>query len=194
MTRDRLPPGGPPPASAGLGRRAFLGAGATLLLALAAGPRRARAAVEGPRRLRMLHTHTGERLDVAYFEDGALVPGALAEVDRFLRDFRTGDVHPIDPGVLDVAFALAEAAERPRGTFEIISGYRSPATNAMLHARSDGVATHSMHLEGKAIDLRLEGFDTHRLQGLALALQRGGVGYYRSSDFLHVDIGRVRRW
>ena len=176
------------------GRRGFLAAGAVSLVALALGPSRARAALSAPRRLLMLNTHTAERIDVTYAEAGELVPGALAELDRFLRDFRTGDVHPIDPGVLDLAWSLARAADRPLGTFEIVSGYRSPRTNALLRERSGGVASRSMHLEGRALDLRLPGVPTHRLRDLALALQRGGVGFYPASDFVHVDTGRVRHW
>jgi len=142
----------------------------------------------------MSHTHTGERIDITYFYDGVHVPDALSEIDRFLRDFRTGQVHRIDPGVLDAAFAIACAAGQPSGTFEIISGYRSPQTNLMLHEQSAGVATHSMHLQGRAMDLRLVGVPTERVRDIALALRRGGVGYYAASDFVHVDTGRIRRW
>ncbi|BDG09145.1 YcbK family protein [Anaeromyxobacter paludicola] len=181
-----------PSARAALGRRALLRAGVGAALALAARP--ALALVPAARRLRMLHAHTGERLDVTYAEGGEVLPKALAEVDRFLRDFRTGEVHAMDPRVLDVLWALARAAGRPLGTFEIVSGYRSPWTNAMLHERSAGVAVHSLHLEGKAIDLRLPGVPTSDLRALALGLRRGGVGYYPAADFVHVDTGRVRRW
>jgi uncharacterized protein YcbK (DUF882 family) len=176
------------------GRRAFLGVTTLSLLAVALGPRRAAAAARDPRRLRMLNAHTGERLDIAYFERGGHLPEALAELDRFLRDFRTGEVHPIDPGVLDLAWSLARAVDRPLGMIEIISGYRSPETNAILRARSGGVAVHSLHLEGRAIDLRMPGVATERLRDAALLLARGGVGFYAASDFLHVDTGRVRRW
>jgi len=141
----------------------------------------------------MQHTHTGERLDVVYF-DGEVLPGALPEVNRFLRDFRTGDVHPIDPGVLDTAWALAAAADRPRAVVEVVSGYRSPITNALLREHGSGVARHSLHLEGRALDLRLAGVPTQRVRDLALALGRGGVGYYAASDFVHVDTGRPRAW
>lgn len=191
----------PPPASRDavdlprrLGRRALLRAGALSALVVALGPVRARAAVIAPRRLRMLNTHTGEQIDVTYFEDGAHLPGALSELDHFLRDFRTGDVHPIDPDVLDLAWSVARATGRPLGTLEIISGYRSPRTNAMLHEQHQGVALGSMHLQGKAIDLRMPGVATAHLRDLALALRRGGVGFYPESDFVHVDTGRVRRW
>lgn len=176
------------------GRRHLLRAGALSVLFLALGPARARASALGPRRLRMSNPHTGERIDVTYCEDGEHLPDALAELDRFLRDFRTGDVHAIDPGVLDLTWSLARATRRPLGTFEIISGYRSPRTNAMLHEQHQGVALGSMHLQGKAIDLRLPGVPTAHLRDLALALGRGGVGYYPASDFVHVDTGRVRRW
>lgn len=176
------------------GRRELLKAGALSLLAIAIGPMPARAAFLEPRRLRMIHAHTGERLDLTYFERGEHLPDALAEVERFLRDFRTGDVHPIDPGVLDLAWSIARAAGRPLGTFEIISGYRSPTTNAMLREASGGVASRSLHLEGKALDLRMSGVATAHLRDLALALRGGGVGFYSASDFVHVDTGRVRRW
>jgi uncharacterized protein YcbK (DUF882 family) len=150
--------------------------------------------LSGPRRLRMLHAHTGERIDVVYAEDGQVVGDALAALDVFLRDFRTGDVHPIDPGVLDVAWALARAAGSPGARYEVMSGYRSPATNALLRSRSRGVASHSMHLEGRALDLRLPGVPLSRLRDLALDLGRGGVGFYPASDFVHVDTGRPRFW
>ncbi len=178
----------------GPGRRDFLRTGAFAVLALALGPSRARAMGAEPRQLRLLNTHTGERADVTYFEGGDFVPGALAELDRLLRDFRTGEVHPIDPGVLDIVWSLARGADRPRGTIDVVSGYRSPRTNALLHERSQGVAVHSMHLQGRAIDFRMTGTPTGRLRDLAIALQRGGVGFYPSSDFVHVDTGRVRRW
>jgi uncharacterized protein YcbK (DUF882 family) len=175
-----------------LGRRAFVVgvAGAALALSL---PRRALAVAE-TRRLRLLNAHTSERLDVTYCEEGALVPDALASVDQLLRDVRTGDVHPIDPGVLDIAWTVAAAVGHPRATLEIVCGYRSPQTNAMLHLRSAGVAVHSLHLEGKAIDLRLRGVATERLRDAAVALRRGGVGFYPASDFVHLDSGRVRLW
>ena len=177
-----------------LSRRRFLHAGAASLLAVALGPSAARGAAEAPRRLRLRHAHTGERLDVTYF-DGTLLPDALADLDRFLRDFRTGELHPIDPGVLDIAWGVARAAGREGGELEIVSGYRSARTNQMLrgHAGS-GVASHSLHLVGRALDLRLPGTPTRRLRDLALAMGRGGVGFYPASDFVHLDTGRPRRW
>jgi len=128
-----------------------------------------------------------------YFADGRYDPATLARVNHFLRDFRTGDVHPIDPGVLDILFALRTRADRD-DPFHVISGYRSPHTNSLLRSRSEGVAAHSLHMEGRAIDVRLPGFPTRKLREIALGMRRGGVGYYAASDFVHLDTGRVRFW
>jgi uncharacterized protein YcbK (DUF882 family) len=174
-----------------LSRRALLAA-AVATAGLQFAPR-ANAAT--PRTLAFYHTHTGERLRVTYVDNGVRIPEALAEINHFLRDFRTGDIHPIDPALLDVLYAL-RARAGDRGTYEIISGYRSPRTNEMLRNGGDdsGVAKRSLHMEGKALDVRLTGVRTSRLRQEALALHRGGVGYYRDSDFVHVDTGRVRQW
>jgi uncharacterized protein YcbK (DUF882 family) len=110
-----------------------------------------------------------------------------------LRDHRTGDVHDMDQGLLDLLYLLQTRVES-RQTFQIISGYRSPKTNAMLSGKSKGVAKRSYHMQGKAIDIRLNGCDLKQLHKAALSLKAGGVGYYPSSDFIHVDVGRVRRW
>ena len=154
-----------------------------------------RAAILVPERrsLSLVHTHTGERLSAVYFEGGSYNDVELGRINQLLRDFRTGDVHRIDPALLDLLFDLQARAGHD-GPFEVISGYRSPATNAMLHRRSEGVAVHSMHLEGRAIDVRLRGYPTLQLASDARALGRGGVGYYARSDFVHVDTGRVRYW
>ncbi|MGE5336869.1 MAG: YcbK family protein [Gemmatimonadota bacterium] len=170
-------------------RRRTLRALASLALALPFSPRAWAAA---PRSISFYHTHTGERLSVVYFEAGSYVPGALVSLNTLLRDFRTGDVHEIDAGLFDTLHALNLACGD--GTYEIISGFRSPHTNAMLHARSNGVATHSLHMQGRAIDIRLAGRDTRKLRDAAIALARGGVGYYAGSDFVHVDTGRFRTW
>lgn len=147
-----------------------------------------------PRRsLRFAHTHTGETLAVEYFGAGGYQPRALARINHLLRDFRTGQEHLIDPRVLDILFDLQALTDR-EATFEIISGYRSPQTNAVLHARSHQVAEHSLHMEGEALDIRVTGFSTAKLHQYALNMERGGVGYYPASDFVHVDCGRVRRW
>ncbi|MCC7416990.1 MAG: DUF882 domain-containing protein [Acidobacteria bacterium] len=174
-------------------RRAFLStvlAGVPVALAV---PRRLLAGPAGTRALRFAHTHTGERLAVEYFSGGAYLPDALAAVDRFLRDFRTGDVHAIDPRLLDLLHRLAAATDTTR-PFQVISGYRSPATNEMLRRRSEGVAAGSLHQVGQAIDIRLADVPLSHLQKAALDAGRGGVGYYPASDFVHVDTGRVRRW
>jgi len=145
------------------------------------------------RRISFVHTHTGERLTAEYFAAGRYQPDCLERVDHLLRDFRTGEVHRIDPALLDILFDLQRRAGRT-AAFQVISGYRSPATNQMLRHTTEGVAQHSMHLLGRAIDVRLEGFPTSRLHVLARSLARGGVGFYPVSDFVHVDTGRVRFW
>lgn len=145
------------------------------------------------RRLGVLNLHTGERFDGVYWEAGAYVQDALALFDKVLRDHRTGEVHKIAPELLDLALTVSGRLG-VQETVQIISGYRSPKTNAALHQASSGVATKSLHMEGKALDIRLAGVDLARLRDAAWSLQRGGVGYYPDSNFVHIDIGRVRRW
>jgi uncharacterized protein YcbK (DUF882 family) len=153
-----------------------------------------RALADAPARsLAVLNLHTGERARATYWEGGAYVQGALAELDRVLRDHRTGEVHAMSPALLDLAVAVSNRLD-VRETVQIISGYRSPQTNAALHRASSGVATRSLHMEGKALDIRIAGVDLPRLRDAAWSLQHGGVGYYPSSDFVHIDVGRVRRW
>jgi uncharacterized protein YcbK (DUF882 family) len=151
------------------------------------------AAVAGARELRFLHTHTGERLVVQYRGTDGYLADALATVNHFLRDFRTGDVHPIDPGLLDLLGGLTTLTGTAR-PFEVISGYRSPVTNAQLRSRSEGVAARSLHMVGQAIDIRLADVPLPKLRSAALAVHGGGVGYYPASNFVHVDTGRVRTW
>ena len=171
-------------------RRDFLkGAGAVVAVA----PVAAWAQGSQCRALSFVHTHTGETLSCVYYQAGSYDPATLARVNHFLRDFRTGDVHPIDARVLDILFAVQSRVGRD-DPFHVISGYRSPATNAYLRGHSPGVAKHSLHMEGRAIDVRLPGFPTRKLRDLGLALRRGGVGYYPASDFVHLDTGRVRSW
>jgi uncharacterized protein YcbK (DUF882 family) len=167
--------------------------------ALWSGTARASAALApGPRRLAFYHTHTSETLDIVYSENGAYVPDALQEIHHLFRDFRTGDTHRIDPALLDLLHDVQQATGGTpgsgKGRFEIISAYRSPATNHMLANRSNGVADHSLHLQGQAIDVRLPGVATADLHRAALRRAGGGVGYYPQSDFVHLDTGRVRRW
>lgn len=127
------------------------------------------------------------------YYQGGYDPTTLARVNHFLRDFRTDEVHAIDPGVLDTLFAVRSRVGRD-DPFHVISGYRSPETNAYLRRHSSGVAKHSLHMEGRAIDVRLPGIPTAKLRDIALTMQRGGVGYYPASDFVHLDTGRVRFW
>ena len=162
-------------------------------LAQAAVSPAARTDTKGPRRLAFYHTHTSETLDIVYSEHGAYVPDALAEIHHLFRDFRTGDIHPIDPALLDILHDVKQATGGTR-RYEIISAYRSPATNHMLASRSSGVADHSLHLQGQAIDVRLPGVKTADLRRAALQRAGGGVGYYPESDFVHIDTGRVRSW
>jgi uncharacterized protein YcbK (DUF882 family) len=145
------------------------------------------------RTLSLVSTHTGESLLTQYFEAGQYVVNALNQFSNLLRDHRSGDAHPIDPQLFDLMHKLALRADR-EPHYEIISGYRSPSTNRLLHSRSKGVATHSLHMEGKAIDVRLVGAPCKQLRDLAMELGGGGVGYYAKSDFVHLDTGRVRFW
>jgi uncharacterized protein YcbK (DUF882 family) len=149
----------------------------------------------GARSLSFNNIHTGERLAVDYWVDGAYQPDALSEVNHVLRDFRTGDVHVIEPRLLDLLTRIRARLETNKPV-QVISGYRSPLTNAMLrdrHAHS-GVASKSLHMQGMAIDIRLADCDLQTLHRVALAERSGGVGYYPESDFVHVDVGRVRHW
>jgi uncharacterized protein YcbK (DUF882 family) len=147
-------------------------------------------------RLRFYHTHTGERLDVVYRRGDQYIPEALDELDHFLRDHRTGDVRHFDPQLFDLLHDLTGSLGDSGGEIDVICGYRTPWSNEFLRARSPhtGVAQHSLHMQAEAIDIRLPGIPTSELRDAALRLHRGGVGYYRSSDFVHVDVGRVRQW
>jgi len=140
------------------------------------------------------NTHTGDKLKLTYFEKGRYIKSALREINFVLRDFRTGDVHPIDIELLDQLHDLKQLLGVGIRPFHIISGYRSPYTNTLLQNEGSGVASHSLHMQGKAIDIRIEGLDTRRIRNAALAMQRGGVGYYHDSDFVHLDSGKFRNW
>jgi uncharacterized protein YcbK (DUF882 family) len=142
----------------------------------------------------MLHNlHTGEKFNEVYWANGSYVPGALAEAMRVMRDWRNGEEHVMDPRLFDALHAINARLET-NAPFQLISGYRSPRTNAMLHARSSGVAEHSQHTLGKASDVRVEGVDLRNLRKAALDVGAGGVGYYPVSNFVHVDVARVREW
>ena len=147
-------------------------------------------------RLRFYHTHNNERLDIIYRRGDHYLPGALAELDYFLRDHRTGEVRHFDPRLFDLLHDLTASLHDSRGEIDVVCGYRTPWSNEFLRTRSahTGVARHSLHMQAEAIDIRLSGIPTSAVRDAALRLHRGGVGYYRNSDFVHVDVGRIRRW
>jgi uncharacterized protein YcbK (DUF882 family) len=149
--------------------------------------------IDSQRQLDFYHTHTKDSLSIVYHDGSNYIPAALEQINTFLGDFRNGAVYTIDPATLDILFRL-RAHFGGTATFEIISGYRSPETNAMLRAQGRDVAKRSLHMEGKAIDARLRNVNTAKLRDAAIALQLGGVGYYQNSNFVHVDSGRVRTW
>lgn len=148
--------------------------------------------ISPPQEISFFHTHTGERLALEYSCDGCSEE-TRHSLNEFLRDFRTEEIHPIDPGLLDILSALQQKTGC-HGTVEVVSGYRSPKTNKLLRSRSNGVASKSLHMQGKALDFRLTGFNTKKLRNIAVSLKKGGVGYYAKSNFIHVDTGRVRTW
>jgi uncharacterized protein YcbK (DUF882 family) len=171
-------------------RHLLVGVGASLFVS-----RPVRASVPTARELSFANIHTGEKLKVEYWAKGEYLPDALSEVNRLLRDFRTGQVYPIAPELLDLLVRLRNRLETVE-PINVISGFRSPATNAMLRAEHEhsGVASKSLHMHGMAIDIRIPDRKLADLHVAALATRGGGVGYYPGSDFVHVDVGRVRSW
>jgi uncharacterized protein YcbK (DUF882 family) len=145
-------------------------------------------------RLRLFETHTHEHINIVYRRGDTYVAGALAQLDHFLRDHRTGDVRHFDPHLYDLLEDLEAAVGDPGAEIDVICGYRTPWSNNYLRTHTVGVARHSLHIQAEAIDIRIPGVETSRLREAALALHRGGVGYYPHSDFVHVDVGRVRQW
>jgi uncharacterized protein YcbK (DUF882 family) len=175
-------------------RRQFFRRAAQFAAAGAALPASAFASQPAVRSLAFEHTHTGERIDLVYASGGEYLAPALATLDRFLRDHYTGDVGRIDPQLFDLLHAT-QAQLRTRTPYQVICGYRCAKTNEMLRTtRGGGVAAHSLHMDGRAIDVRLPGVPLAELRDAALSLQGGGVGYYAREQFIHVDTGRVRRW
>jgi uncharacterized protein YcbK (DUF882 family) len=178
-------------------RRGFIKFGFMVAVAATFEPARAIAVVthrlNSKRNLSFFNTHTDEHLDVCYCQDGVFRSGALNRIKHILRDHRTGDIKAIDTRVLDILHSLSRRLDTP-GPFHIISGYRSPATNAALHKKSAGVASRSFHTQGMAIDFRVPNYKTSTVHAAAVNLRAGGVGYYRKSDFVHVDCGPVRYW
>ncbi len=182
-----------------LSRRKFLTLGSASVAALALPAMAQAAPLEMAlrplldRSLNLYNTHTGEHLSEVYWSHGRYRAEALSRINHFLRDHRSGDTHPIDPQVLDLIAAVNHKCES-KGQIHIISGYRSPSSNAWLAANSDGVAFHSLHMQGKAVDIRLPGRSVSHVGHAAMSLKGGGVGMYPASDFVHVDSGRLRHW
>lgn len=176
-----------------ISRRRLLGVGAAAVLSGLPFRGLAHARTPGKRELAFHNLHTGEKLRTTYWADGAYVPGALADVDYLLRDFRTGDVKAIDVRLLDLLHVLSERMGSAEA-YEVISGYRSPKTNKMLASQSKGVAKKSLHMKGLAADVSLPGRQLGEVRQAAMALRLGGVGYYPKRGFVHLDVGRVRSW
>ena len=188
-------------------RRRFLSAGIAGAAGLAAAPALARSSEEWmqngfswtrpklivERDISFRHRHTGETLNTVYYANGRYLPSALKEVNWLLRDFRTDEVKEIDPQLLDLLNAVRQRLESNEA-YEVYSGYRSPETNARLRLEGWGVARNSLHMQGMAIDIGLPGSACHHIANCALSLQRGGVGTYRRSSFVHLDVGEVRTW
>lgn len=188
-------------------RRRFLAAGIAGVAGVAAAPALARSSEEWmqsgfswtrpklvvERDISFRHRHTGETLDLVYYANGRYIPAALKEVNWLLRDFRSDEVKEIDPQLLDLLYAVRQRLESNEA-YEVYSGYRSPETNARLRLEGWGVARNSLHMQGMAIDIGLPGSASRHIANCALSLQRGGVGTYRRSSFVHLDVGEVRTW
>ncbi|WP_295582880.1 DUF882 domain-containing protein [uncultured Lamprocystis sp.] len=173
-----------------MNRRYFLG----LSLSAVAAPALARRPTERPRALSLHHMHTDERVSLVYRVGDHYKRSALQELNWFLRDFRTGDKVPIDPQLFDLLYDVKASLGDTEARYEILSAYRSPQTNAMLRRTGHRVARNSLHLSGQALDIRFPDLATREIRDAALALGRGGVGYYPGSDFVHIDTGAVRHW
>jgi uncharacterized protein YcbK (DUF882 family) len=175
------------------GRRGVLLGACAAMVSLAA-PAIVRAqGLPGVKRAVLHNLHTGDTFNEVFYADGRYMPDALAEAMRVLRDWRNGEEHPMDPRLFDTLHEINTRLDT-NSPFQVISGYRSPSTNAMLHTRSSGVAEFSQHMLGKACDVRVEGVALHNLRSAALDVGAGGVGYYPVSNFVHVDVARVRQW
>ena len=146
-----------------------------------------------PREAFLHNTHTGESLKAVYWEKGKYVPDALSSLMKVLRDWRNGEEHMMDPRVFDLLHTVHAKVESSQ-PIQIISGYRSPETNAAMHEKSSQVASNSFHTKGMATDIRIPGVDLTHLHKAALSLKAGGVGFYPVSNFVHVDVGPVRQW
>jgi len=149
---------------------------------------------DSPYRLHFFHTHTGEHLNIVYRDGEGYDQEALTRLSQYLRDHRTGEIHEYDPRVFDLLHDLTTALGNPSLEIDVICGYRTPWSNEFLRTHGHGVARHSLHMQAMAIDIRVPGVPIAQLRDAALALHRGGVGYYAASNFVHVDVGRVRHW
>ena len=178
-------------------RRRFLAIGAGAFVTAAGMTSRsvfAQSAIFTPERtLSFYNLHTGETLKTAYWVEGEYIPESLSDINHLLRDFRNDEIKPINLGLLNLLHDITQRLGTSK-PIQLISGYRSSSTNAKLHDRSSGVAKHSLHMDGMAADIRIPGHDLSELHKVAAAMQGGGVGYYPKSDFVHVDVGRVRYW
>jgi uncharacterized protein YcbK (DUF882 family) len=183
----------PVPTHCDLNRRRFLRYGVAAAVAALPTPGWAAALGPGQRRLSFVNLHTDETLTALYWANGSYQRNAVQDINHLLRDFRTGDVHAIDLRLLDLLYTLQHRV-RSQSPFQVISGYRSPATNARLAALSDGVAHNSYHMKGMAIDIALVDRALPALHQAALSLRAGGVGFYPKPGFVHVDVGPVRTW
>ena len=177
----------------GIGAMASASLIAAPALAHAADLAAAQAPAGGLRCVAMDNLHTGETMEAVYWEQGDYIPDVLDAVNNHLRDFRTGDVHPIDPRLLDLLDQISDRVQT-KARFQVISGFRSQATNAMLHEQSAEVAKKSLHTQGMAIDVRLPDVALEHLHNAALSVCAGGVGFYPESNFVHLDVGPVRTW
>jgi uncharacterized protein YcbK (DUF882 family) len=181
----------------GLSRRRFLkGLACGSLLAIGSSKTTQAAflkPINKPKMLSLVHHHTGDKLNLTYFDQGIYIKDALAEINYFLRDYHNDQIHRVDPKLLDHLHdvKLLLGTNRP---FHILSGYRSPSTNASLRRHTRGVANHSLHMEGKAVDIRMEGVSAKTIRNAALQVQKGGIGYYPRSNFVHLDTGDMRTW
>jgi uncharacterized protein YcbK (DUF882 family) len=175
-------------------RRSFLKSSAVLASALSL-PAISKASTKAAneRTLRLYNTHTGESLRSIFWAEGQFIPDALQDINKLLRDHRNNQVTQMDPQLL-VLLDKISAQFGDEHVLHVISGYRSPETNEMLHEHTSGVAKHSLHMEGKAIDIRLPGTSLELLHKAAMRARGGGVGYYPDSQFVHMDTGRVRYW
>lgn len=157
-------------------------------------PSLAQAAVPATARaIRIANQHTGEKFAGEYWYDGKYIPEAFNEIKKLMRDHRNNEVFPIDPRLMDVVYVIQNRL-RVENPISVVSGYRSPQTNAMLRRVSEGVARNSLHMSGQAVDMRVQGLPLKSLRNAAIELHSGGVGYYPSSNFVHIDTGRVRTW